>query len=222
MRKVRSFVRRPGRITASQARALTELMPQFGIEFRERALNLGDVFGREAPRVLEIGFGDGEALLTAAANHTDVDFLGVEVHEPGVGHLLVMLEKARLNNVRIIQRDVVDVITHMLTAPVFDVVNIFFPDPWPKKRHHKRRLIQPPFIHTLARTMKHGALLHVATDWAHYAEQIAVVLDAAPALARCTSAELAGRPLATRATTKFERRGTRFGHAVTDFYYLRR
>jgi tRNA (guanine-N7-)-methyltransferase len=222
MRRIRSFVRRPGRITASQARALTTLLPRFGIEFRERGLNLDQVFGRAAERVLDVGFGDGETLLTAAANNAHVDFLGVEVHEPGVGHLLVMLEKAGLTNVRIIQRDVVDVITHMITTPVFDVVNIFFPDPWPKKRHHKRRLIQPPFASLIARTMKPGGLLHVATDWADYAQQIADVLDGTPELLRCAQADLAERPLAARGPTKFERRGQRFGHTVTDFYYSRR
>jgi tRNA (guanine-N7-)-methyltransferase len=221
-RRVRSFVRRPGRITASQTRALARLLPRFGIDFREQPLNLDAAFGRSAERVLEIGFGDGEALLTAAANYPDADFLGVEVHEPGIGHLLVMLEKAGLTNVRIIQRDIVDVITHMITAPSFDIVNVFFPDPWPKKRHHKRRLIQPPFAAMLARTMKPGALLHIATDWTDYAEQIADVLAAAPDFSKCRDDDLADRPLATRGPTKFERRGQRFGHTVTDFYYSRR
>lgn len=196
-------------------------MPRFGIEYCEQPLNLDAVYGRRAQRVLEIGFGDGEALLTAAANHPESDFLGVEVHEPGIGHLLVMLEKAGLTNVRIIQRDIVDVIAHMITTPTFDIVNVFFPDPWPKKRHHKRRLIQALFAAMLARTMRPGALLHVATDWADYAEQIADVLAAAPDFRACRAEEL-GRPLAARGPTKFERRGQRFGHTVTDFYYSRR
>jgi tRNA (guanine-N7-)-methyltransferase len=221
-RRVRSFVRRPGRITASQSRALASLLPRFGIDYCEQSLNLDLVFGRAAERVLEIGFGDGEALLTTAAHHPEVDFVGVEVHEPGIGHLLVMLEKAGLANVRIIQRDIVDVLTHMITSPTFDVVNIFFPDPWPKKRHHKRRLIQLPFTAMLARTMKPGALLHVATDWADYAEQIDSVLAGAPEFRRCGPDELAGVALAARGPTKFERRGQRIGHTVTDFYYLRR
>ena len=220
-RRVRSFVRRPGRITASQARALATLLPRFGIEFRDACLDLDAEFGRTAERVLDIGFGDGETLLTAAVNNPDVDFLGVEVHEPGIGHLLVMLERAGVTNVRIIQRDVVDVIEHMIPGRSFDVVNIFFPDPWPKKRHHKRRLIQAPFLAKLTQTMKHGALLHIATDWDDYAEQIADVLGSSFEIGVCPSEELEGRRLAARGPTKFERRGRRIGHTVRDFYYSR-
>lgn len=222
MRRVRSFVRRPGRITASQERALATLFPRFGIEFRDALLDLDDEFGRAAVRVLEVGFGDGEALLTAAVNNPQADFLGVEVHEPGIGHLLMLLEKAALTNVRIIRRDVVDVLAQMVADTSLDVVNVFFPDPWPKKRHHKRRLIQAPFAAMLARTMKPGALLHIATDWTDYAEQIAGVLAATDAFTPCTQAELAGHALAARGTTKFERRGRRFGHTVRDLLYVRR
>src|SRR5690606_23583613 len=175
-RKIRSFVKRPGRITAAQQRALETLLPRYGVPFEARRLDLDALFGRAAPRVLDIGFGDGEALVTTAAAHPDIDYLGVEVHEPGVGHLLILLERARLTNVRVIVRDVVDVIDAMLPDASFDAINVFFPDPWPKKRHHKRRLVQPGFIAQCERIMKPGALLHIATDWAPYAEHVREVL----------------------------------------------
>jgi tRNA (guanine-N7-)-methyltransferase len=219
LRRVRSFVRRPGRITTSQQRALASLWPRFGIEYAEQRLDLDAAFGRRAPRVLDIGFGDGEALVTSAAHAPGSDFLGVEVHEPGIGHLLVLLEQAQLTNVRVIRRDVVDVIAHMLPPASFDRVNIYFPDPWPKKRHHKRRLIQAPFLDALWVVMKPGALLHIATDWADYAEQITEVVSACPRMRVCTETALAERGMTARPPTKFERRGLRLGHTVRDFYY---
>ncbi len=220
-RRVRSFVRRPGRITASQQRALTDIWPRYGIEFSEARLDLDAAFGRSARRVLDIGFGDGEALVTMAARSPDVDFLGVEVHEPGIGHLLVLLERARLQNVRIIARDVVDVIDHMIAPQSFDVVNIFFPDPWPKKRHHKRRLISDSFVSRLATITRANALLHVATDWQPYAEVIDEVLSRSSAFVAIDAPAPGSMPLAERPPTKFERRGQRLGHNVTDFYLLR-
>lgn len=220
LRRVRSFVRRPGRITRSQQRALEQLWPIYGIEFASETLDLNAVFKRSAPRVLDIGFGDGEALLTAAVNAPDADFLGVEVHEPGVGHLLVLLERAATKNVRIVQRDAVDVIDLMLPDASFDVVNIFFPDPWPKKRHHKRRLIQGDFLTALHRVLKPGALLHLATDWQPYAEQMLETFATRTDFRPCTAAEIASNPLAARPPTKFERRGQRLGHVVSDFYFV--
>jgi tRNA (guanine-N7-)-methyltransferase len=169
--------------------------------------------------VLEIGFGDGEALFTSAVNRPDVDFLGIEVHEPGVGHLLVLLEQADLSNVRIIRRDAVDVIDEMLGFDRFDVVNIFFPDPWPKKRHHKRRLIQPPFVARLRSIIKTGGLLHIATDWPDYATHIRSALASSTAFEPLDPTSASARPLAARPPTKFERRGRRLGHAVVDLYY---
>lgn len=220
-RKVRSFVRRPGRITASQQRALTQLWPRYGVEDTATHLDLDRVFGRSAARVLDIGFGDGEALVTMAARFPELDFLGVEVHEPGVGHLLVLLERARLTNVRIIRRDVVDVIDDMLEPTCIDAVNIFFPDPWPKKRHHKRRLISDSFMPRLQKITTADALLHIATDWQDYAESILDVVSRSPAFAPCDpSGVLAG--LAERPPTKFERRGQRLGHTVTDLFFIRR
>jgi tRNA (guanine-N7-)-methyltransferase len=220
-RRVRSFVRRPGRITASQQRALSQLWPKYGVEYREAELDLDALFGRTAPRVLDIGFGDGEALVTMAARSPDVDFLGVEVHEPGIGHLLVLLERAQLDNVRVIARDVVDVIDHMIAPHSLDGVNIFFPDPWPKKRHHKRRLISDAFMPRLAEITRAGALVHIATDWQPYAEVIAEVLDRAPEFEAIEASPPGSMPLRERPPTKFERRGQRLGHNVTDFFYRR-
>ena len=162
-------MRRQGRITPAQRRALDELLPRFGVAVAPAMLDLRSVFGREAPRVLDIGFGDGEALVTTAANHPGIDYLGVEVHEPGIGHLLLLLERAALTNVRVVADDAADVLPERLPERCFDAVNLFFPDPWPKKRHHKRRLVQPPFVAELARVLNDGGLLHVATDWADYA-----------------------------------------------------
>ncbi|MFS8608621.1 MAG: tRNA (guanosine(46)-N7)-methyltransferase TrmB [Gammaproteobacteria bacterium] len=220
LRKVRSFVRRPGRITVAQRRALETLLPRYGLPYEQRRLDLDAVFGRSAPRVLDIGFGDGEALVTTAARYPEIDYLGVEIHEPGVGHLLLLLERAGLENVRVIVHDVVEVIEAMLPDASFDAINLFFPDPWPKKRHHKRRLVQPPFIAQCERIMKPGALLHVATDWAPYAEHTREVL-AQSALQPVAAQTLAGDPLAERPPTKFERRGERLGHVAADLYYRR-
>lgn len=219
-RRVRSFVRRPGRITVGQRRALDTLLPRYGIEYREETLDLDAVFGRTAQRVLDIGFGDGGALVTTAARYPNVDYLGVEVHEPGIGHLLVMLERAALRNVRVVAKDAVDVIGHMLPDGSFDAVNLFFPDPWPKKRHHKRRLVQPEFVAAVARVLMPGGLFHIATDWSNYAEYIGDVLRRSPAFDEIAAAT-ADPVLAFRPPTKFEERGLRLGHDVTDFYYCR-
>jgi tRNA (guanine-N7-)-methyltransferase len=218
-RKVRSFVRRPGRITTGQQRALRDLMPRWGIPFTDRRIDLDDVFARQVPRVLDIGFGDGEALLTAAARYPDIDYLGVEVHEPGIGHLLTLIERSGLANVRLINRDAIDVIEHMLSDGTFDAVNLFFPDPWPKKRHHKRRIVQMPFIDEVLRVLKPDGLFHVATDWLNYAEHIGQTLDADDRLDKLDGGNLLGDPLAFRAPTKFEQRGRKLGHDVVDFFY---
>jgi tRNA (guanine-N7-)-methyltransferase len=222
LRRIRSFVKRPGRVTAAQRRALDTLWPQWGIPFREhKRLDLDAAFGRKAPRVLDIGFGDGEALLTSAANNPGIDYFGVEVHEPGIGHLLVLLERAGLTNVRLIDRDVVDVIAHMIDSNCFDAVNVFFPDPWPKKRHHKRRLIQAEFVGVLASILKPDGLLHITTDWANYAEHIRAELAENRHFSSIAPEVLADDPLAFRPPTKFERRGRRLGHEVVDFVYRR-
>jgi len=220
-RRVRSFVRRPGRITTGQKRALETLLPRFGIPFADERIDLDAAFGRQAPRVLDIGFGDGEALVTAAARYPEIDYLGIEVHEPGIGHLLALLERSGLTNVRVIDRDAVDVIASMLSDASFDAVNVFFPDPWPKKRHHKRRLIQAGFLAAVSAALKRSGLLHIATDWADYAEQIEGLLATAATLERIPAADLDDERLGFRPPTKFETRGRRLGHEVVDFYAKR-
>ncbi|MBN1237332.1 MAG: tRNA (guanosine(46)-N7)-methyltransferase TrmB [Gammaproteobacteria bacterium] len=222
IRKIRSFVRRPGRMTQAQRRALVMLLPRYGLPYEERRIDLAQVFGRDARRVLDIGFGDGEALVTTAAHHPDIDYVGVEIHEPGIGHLLLLLERAGLDNVRVVPRDAVDVIEQMLGDASFDAVNLFFPDPWPKKRHHKRRLVQPDFLRQCARILKEGGLMHVATDWANYAEHTREAFGTAPeTFEALTEDDLDGNPLAFRPPTKFERRGQRLGHDVVDLYFRR-
>jgi len=218
-RKVRSFVRRPGRITIGQQRALKDLMPRWGVPFTDVGVDLDQIFARQRPRILDIGFGDGEALLTAAARFPDIDYLGVEVHEPGIGHLLTLIERSALTNVRLINRDAIDVIERMLPDESFGAVNLFFPDPWPKKRHHKRRIVQPLFIDEVLRILKPGGLFHVSTDWANYAEHIEQMLDAETRFAKLAANALHNEPLAYRAPTKFEQRGRKLGHDVVDFYY---
>jgi tRNA (guanine-N7-)-methyltransferase len=222
LRKVRSFVRRPGRVTAAQRRALDQLLPRYGVTADVRVpLDLDALFGRTAPRVLDIGFGDGEALVTCAANQPEIDYLGVEVHEPGIGHLLLLLEKANLANVRVIARDAADVVREFDDGS-FDAVNLFFPDPWPKKRHHKRRLVQSTFTGEIARVLRTDGLFHVATDWADYAEHARVVIAADGRFASAGDApDLCHNPLAFRPPTKFERRGRRLGHEVVDLHYLK-
>jgi tRNA (guanine-N7-)-methyltransferase len=219
-RSIRSFVLRQGRTTAAQARALAELAPKFAIPFARERLDLDAAFGRHAPKFLEIGFGMGETTAAIAQAHPDSDYLGVEVHSPGVGSLLRRIATLGLVNVRIIQHDAVEVLEHMIADRALDGVQIFFPDPWPKKRHHKRRLVQAPFVELLTRRMKLGAILHIATDWEDYAQQILSVLAAEPMLENA-AAGFAPRP-DSRPLTKFEGRGLELGHRVWDIVFRRR
>jgi tRNA (guanine-N7-)-methyltransferase len=211
-------------LTAAQRRALEQLLPRFGAAAAgaEGRLDLPSLFGRDAPRVLDIGFGDGEAVVTSAANYPEIDYLGVEVHEPGIGHLLLLLEKTGLTNVRVIPRDAADVVRESLADASVSAVNLFFPDPWPKKRHHKRRLVQTPFVQELERVLAAGGLLHFATDWTDYAEHARAVLAQNERLEPVNADDLCHNPLAFRPPTKFERRGRRLGHDVFDFYYRKR
>lgn len=219
-RSIRSYVLRQGRTTPAQARARTQLGPLYCIAYTAEFIDLGRAFGRSAPKVLEIGFGMGETTAAIAATHPEIDYVGVEVHSPGVGSLLNRIHALGLANVRIIQHDAVEVLTHMIAPAALDGVHIFFPDPWPKKRHHKRRLIQPAFIALLASRMKQAAYLHIATDWEDYAQQTVDLLTADPALEN-TADGFAPRP-AMRPETKFERRGVKLGHRVWDVVFRKR
>lgn len=219
-RPIRSFVLRVSRTSNAQRRAVDELLPRYGIAFEPRPVDLDAVYGRQAPRVLEIGFGMGEALAEFARAHPERDFLGIEVHTPGVGNLLKLVDADGLTNVRVISHDAVEVLTHMIAPDSFDGVHVFFPDPWPKKRHHKRRLIQPAFVRLLASRLRPGGYLHLATDWVEYATQMLEVLRAEPSLAN-TAEGYVERP-ESRPQTKFEARGIRLGHEVRDLLFRRR
>ena len=219
-RRIRSYVLRQGRLTKGQEKALTELWPTFGIDYSPQALDLPKTFGRqESLKILEIGFGMGETTATIAQSMPERDFLGVEVHTPGVGGLLKLIGEKSLSNVRIIQHDVVDVLSHMIADASLDGVHIFFPDPWHKKRHHKRRLIQAEFVKLLCSKLKLGAYLHVATDWQEYAEWVLEILKIEPLLANSAN-DYAPKP-AYRPLTKFENRGIKLGHGVWDLIFIR-
>jgi tRNA (guanine-N7-)-methyltransferase len=216
-RPIRSFVLRQGRVSNAQRRAYDTLLPRFAIPYAAQPIDLDRVFGRRAPKILEIGFGMGETTATIAAQHPECDYLGVEVHTPGVGSLLKSIVEHNLTNVRIIQHDAVEVLRNMIAPDTLDAVHVFFPDPWPKKRHHKRRLIQPPLISMLCERMKSGAYIHVATDWQDYAEKILDVFRHDPRLAN-TAEGYAPRP-DYRPQTKFETRGLKLGHSVWDIIF---
>ncbi len=219
-RPVRSFVLRAGRIGSGQQRALDELGPRFVLPYRPEPIDPATVFGRRAPLVVEIGFGMGQATAQIAAAVPDHDFLGIEVHAPGVGALLRRIGEMGLTNLRIVQHDAVEVLQHMIAPASLAGVHVFFPDPWPKKRHHKRRLLQPPFVALLAGRLAPGGVLHCATDWRPYAEQMLEVLSAEPRLVN-TGDGFAPRP-AHRPLTKFESRGLGLGHGVWDLLFTRR
>lgn len=219
-RPIRSFVLRQGRVSNAQHRAHQTLLPKFGIPYSPAPIDLEAAFGRRAPRVLEIGFGMGETTAEIAAQHPDIDYLGIEVHTPGVGSLLKLIAEKNLANVRIVQHDAVEVLCDMVPHNAFDGVHVFFPDPWPKKRHYKRRLLQPAFVALLVERMKPGAYLHVATDWENYAEYILSVFQNNPQLDN-TARDYAQRP-AYRPQTKFESRGLKLGHGVWDIIFRRR
>ena len=219
-RKIRSFVRREGRITAGQQRALQDLWPRYGLAADE-PLDLATIFGRSAPRTLEIGFGNGDALATMAGQQTDTDFIGIEVHRPGVGRLLQQLDEHELSNVRVMREDAVQILNTCFPDNSLDRLLLFFPDPWHKKRHHKRRIVQPVFIELLARKIKPGGILHMATDWEDYAIHMLEVVGRSAAFCNCAgSGSYSPRP-DYRPVTKFERRGQRLGHGVWDLLYER-
>lgn len=210
---IRSFVIREGRLTPGQERALTELWPQYGLE-PDSSLDLEQAFERNAPRVLEIGFGNGASLAEMAANNPGHDFLGIEVHRPGVGHLLQLLSKQEISNVRVLCTDAVEVLEQNIPDNSFSQISIFFPDPWPKKRHHKRRLIQTAFVNLLSRKLRDNGVLHAATDWENYADHIKEVLAPIDCFSEAPLNEALPRP-----DTKYEQRGLRKGHRVNDLVY---
>jgi tRNA (guanine-N7-)-methyltransferase len=216
---IRSYVLRQGRFSPAQQKAYAELLPRFGVPYAPAPLDFRALFGRSAPVVVEVGFGMGETTTRIATENPGIDYLGIEVHAPGVGSLLRQVEAAGLSNVRVISHDAVEVLRDMVPAASLAGIHVFFPDPWPKKRHHKRRLLQPAFTALAASRLAPGGYLHVATDWEDYALQVLEVLTATPGLANNTGG-FAPRP-ATRPQTKFERRGLKLGHGVWDLVFHR-
>jgi tRNA (guanine-N7-)-methyltransferase len=214
-KSIRSFVRRAGRLTPAQNKAMTILLPKYGLDCRKIPADLNAVFGRRAPHIMEIGFGNGELLAAMAEARPDVDFIGIEVHEPGIGRCLIELEHRNLSNVRIICHDAVEVLQNNFSDGSLDGVNLFFPDPWPKKRHHKRRIVQDDFIALLARKIVVGGVFRAATDWADYAEHIETAVADNDLF---VAAEIA---LKDRRQTKFEQRGKRLGHTIWEQAYRR-
>jgi tRNA (guanine-N7-)-methyltransferase len=221
-RAIRSFVVRAGRMTAAQERAWTELWPRYGIESGDAPLDLPAIFGRGAPLTLEIGFGNGESLVSLAAAHPERDYVGIEVHRPGVGHLMLRAEELGLTNVRAVCRDAVEVLQQCIAPGSLDEVLLYFPDPWPKKRHHKRRIVQPEFVALVADRLREGGTFRMATDWQPYSEHM---LEIATGCAQLRNAShdggFAPRP-ESRPVTRFERRGQRLGHGVWDLAFTRR
>jgi tRNA (guanine-N7-)-methyltransferase len=221
MRPIRSFVRREGRLTPGQQKALDELWPAFGIDDSQEPINLETLFGRDAPVVLEIGFGNGASLAEMAQNQPEQNFIGIEVHRPGVGQLLNSIQTMELSNVRVACTDAVELLKHRIPDKSLDRVQIYFPDPWHKKRHHKRRIIQPAFVMMLTDKLKHGGHLHLATDWQDYAEQMLVDVSANQRFVNCGNNDgFIERP-DYRPVTKFEQRGHRLGHGVWDLLFKR-
>jgi len=218
-RPIRSFVLRQGRLTAAQERAVDTLLPVYGVDYAPTPLDLDATFGRAAPKILEIGFGMGGATAQIAAENPGNDYLGIEVHTPGVGNLLKLMQEQSLANLRLVQHDAVEVLQHMIADGALDGVHIFFPDPWPKKRHHKRRLLQAEFVALLCQKLKPGGYLHFATDWEEYAQWTLEVLQGEAKL-KNTAVDYAPRP-EYRPLTKFEQRGLNLGHGVWDLIFRR-
>jgi tRNA (guanine-N7-)-methyltransferase len=219
-RPIRSFVLRQGRLSNAQARALSDVGPKLAIPFADHPIDFNQAFGRTAPTVVEIGFGMGESTAAIAALKPETNFLGLEVHSPGVGALLKLCEEKSLTNVRVVQHDAVEVLKAMVPDASLAGFHIFFPDPWPKKKHHKRRLIQPAFVKLLVQKLAPGGYLHLATDWGSYAEQMLEVLSAEPMLQN-SAKDFAPRP-DYRGITSFERKGVAKGHGVWDLVFHRR
>ena len=216
-RSIRSFVRRTGRLTPSQQRALATLWPDYGVEPGAEAIVPAALFGRKAAVTLEIGFGNGDTLVEQAAASPESDFIGIEVHEPGVGHCLLRARDAGISNLRLIVHDAVEVLRDHIAPLSIDRINLYFPDPWPKKRHHKRRILQPAFLELCAAALRPGGALHIATDWQNYAEHIDAVLEDSALFRIDARREHDGDAPLDRPVTKFEQRGLRHGHRICDW-----
>lgn len=219
MRPIRSYVLRQGRMTAAQRAALDTLWAQYGVEPAGGLLDLDALFGRSAPRILEIGFGMGGSLAELAQTHPEQDYLGIEVHRPGVGNLLKLSAAAQLRNLRVICADAVEVISRHIPDHSLDAVYLFFPDPWPKRRHAKRRIVQADFVALIARKLKAGGCFHLATDWQDYAEHMLQVLSSSPAFVNSAAPSCYSERPAQRPYTRFERRGERLGYQVWDLVF---
>jgi len=220
-RTIRSFVRRTGRMTSGQASALERLWPEYGVDIAAGQLDFTELFGRSAPVVLEIGFGNGDTLVEQARQSPELDYLGVEVHVPGVGHCLMQAEKKGVSNLRLVAHDAMEVLETQIADSTLARVNLYFPDPWPKKRHHKRRIIQLEFLRRIARKLRQDGDFFIATDWAGYAEHIDEVIALDACFEQTERRKHAGEAPLGRDTTKFERRGLGKGHAIWD-WHLRR
>jgi len=218
---VRSYVLRGGRLTAGQERALRELWPRFGIENDDGLLDLDQLFGSNAPVILEIGFGNGEATWQMASAHPEENYIAVEVHQPGVGHLLIKIEEHGIENIRIACADATEFLRNRVPEESLGGVRIYFPDPWPKKRHHKRRIIQPSFVRALASRMRLGAILHLATDWEPYAEHMLEVIGGVEGLTNLSASDGFSDKPEWRPETKYEKRGERLGHTVKDLLFVK-
>ncbi len=221
IRRIRSFVLREGRMTKGQQQALDEYFPRFGIRLSQGMQDLDRLYARSAPRILEVGFGNGASLAKMAVRHPENDYLGIEVHRPGVGNLLLQIENQALSNIRVSHDDALEVLQQQIPEQALDAVYLFFPDPWHKRKHHKRRIVQPEFARLIHSRLKVGGLFHLATDWQHYAQQMMRVMSEADGFENC-----AGRSQYTprpdyRPLTKFEQRGQRLGHEVWDLIFTR-
>lgn len=222
LRTIRSFVKREGRLTAGQQKALDTQWPRYGIDFSATRLDLDALFQRKAPRILEIGFGNGDSLWQMAQANPDKDYLGIEVHRPGVGHLLHLIEGSGISNLRISNHDAVEVLEHQIPDASLDRVQLFFPDPWHKKKHHKRRIVRDDFVDMVAHKLKPGGVFHLATDWEHYAEHMLKVLSQSKRFENLSANNtFVDRP-DERPLTKFEQRGQRLGHGVWDLLFKKR
>ncbi len=222
IRTIRSFVKREGRLTAGQQKALDTQWPDFGIDYNEQQLDLTTLFARDAETVIEIGFGNGDSLWQMAMAQPDKNYIGIEVHRPGVGHLLHLVETSDCKNIRVSNHDAVEVIAQQIPDESIDRFQLFFPDPWHKKKHHKRRIVKESFIQLIAAKLKAGGTFHLATDWEHYAEHMLREMNASPLFINLSEDDTFIPRPAERPLTKFEQRGHRLGHGVWDLMYQKK